>query len=115
MPINFDVRARKPQSLLAQILTVLFSALVLLGAAMFSLVFLAVIAVAGLLLWVWFWWKTRALRAQIEAQMRRQPPFGNAGQPPGAARESGGVIEGESVRVDDAADSKHRLDGRQDS
>ena len=67
---------------------------------MFSLVFVAVIAVLGLVAWGYFWWKTRALRRQMQEQMERmqqqgfEPPFR---QP--AADEN--VIDGEAVRVDE--------------
>jgi hypothetical protein len=41
---------------------------------MFSLVALAVVAVGGLMLWGWLWWKTRAIRQQIREQGLEQGP-----------------------------------------
>lgn len=52
---------------------------------MFSLVILALIAVAGLAAWGWFWWKTRELRKAM-----KQHPAG------------GHVIDGEAIVVDDS-------------
>ena len=60
-------------------------------AFMFSLVALAVVAVGGLLLWGWLWWKTRAIRQQIREQSAAQGPMTtdfNDGQ----------IIEGEVIR-----------------
>lgn len=62
----------------SRVLTAIVGVVVLIGTAMFSLVFLAVIAVAGLIFWIYFWWKTRALRAQIEQQMKAQAQYGSA-------------------------------------
>ena len=99
MRINFSAGQKKPQGVFARVLTALVGVVVLIGAAMFSLVFLAVIAVAGLIFWIYFWWKTRAIRAQIEQQMRAQAQYRSA--EPQAARPAsdGDVIEGEAVRV----------------
>ena len=72
MNINYDPAGRQPKGPVAQVLTAIVGVLVLAGALMFSLVFFAVIAVAGLVLWLWFWWKTRALRRAMQEQMRTQ-------------------------------------------
>lgn len=102
MRINFNAGGGKPKSLFAQVLTVVAGIAALVVASMFTLVFLAVIAVAGLLFWLYFWWKTRALRAQIRQQLdaqarRAQEPGSTTSEPPA----SGDVIEGEAVRVVD--------------
>ncbi len=77
-----------PQSLLARILAILLSAAFMVVAFMFSLVALAIVAVAAIGLGGWFWWKTRALRKAMRA-----------GIPPEAMqRRESGVIEGEFVR-----------------
>ena len=49
MSINFNSRGRQPKGLIAQLLTVIGGALVLGAAFMFSLVFFAVLAIAGLI------------------------------------------------------------------
>lgn len=51
---------------------------------MFSLVILVVVAVIGLVLWAYVWWKTRELRRQ----MREQTPDGR-------------IYDGESVVVEE--------------
>ena len=104
MRINFNAGRQKPQGVFARVLTAIVGVVVLIGAAMFSLVFLAVIAVAGLIFWVYFWWKTRALRRTLQEQGRTggfeastdgTAPFrsGASGTPE--------IIEGEAVRVDE--------------
>ena len=105
MSINFDSRGRPPKGPVAQLLAVIGGALVLGVALMFSLVFFAVLAVAGLIFWGYFMWKTRALRRQmrdhLDAQRRAQPT-----EPAASAPASGEVIEGEAVRV---VDERNRL------
>jgi len=103
MSINFNSRGGRPQGLVAQLLTVIGGALVLGAAFMFSLVFFAVLAIAGLIFWLYFMWKTRALRRQMREQLdadARRP----ASPPPAPA--SGDIIEGEAVRV---VDERSRL------
>ena len=99
MRINFNAVQRKPQGVFAQVVTAIVGVVVLIGAAMFSLVFLAVIAVAGLIFWIYFWWKTRAIRAQIEQQMRAQAQYRSADPQAAAPASEGDVIDGEAVRV----------------
>ena len=110
MNINFDPSNRQPKperGVFAQILTAIVGIIILIGAFMFSLVFFAIIAVAGVILWGYFWWKTRAIRQHIRAQMEARSQDGGAGQPFGSAapqREApvqGDVIDGEAVRVVD--------------
>ena len=105
MSINFNSRGRRPQGPVAQLLTVLGGALVLGAAFMFSLVFFAVLAIAGLIFWLYFMWKTRALRRQMREQMDVQMDAQASG--PASAPASGDIIEGEAVRV---VDERHRLD-----
>ncbi len=102
MNINFDPAGRQPQTLLARVLAVLVGLLALAAAFMFSIVIFAGVAIAGLVLWLYFLWKTRALRQQIRERMRAQEAAPRAPEP--AA--SGEVIDGESVRV---VDEKNRL------
>ena len=71
-------------SLLTRILAALAGVVLLVVGFMFSLVLLAVLAVAGLVGLGWFWWKTRALRKT----MKQRPTDGH-------------VIEGEAVVVED--------------
>ena len=105
MSINFNSRGRPPQGPIAQVLTVIGGALVLGAAFMFSLVFFAVLAIAGLIFWLYFMWKTRALRRQMREQIDAQMDAQASG--PASAPASGDIIEGEAVRV---VDERHRLD-----
>ncbi len=102
MNTNFNAPGR-PQGIVAQIVAVVVGALALAVAFTFGLVIFAVVAVAGLIFWLYFLWKTRALRAQIRTQMNeqmRQQQTEAQREPPGFERESGGeIIEGEAVRV----------------
>ncbi len=75
--------------------------LILLGLAfMFSMVVIAVILVAGAIVWAYLWWKTRELRKQ----MRDFPPRGVVMEDDAVESEviMGEVIEGEAIRVDDS-------------
>lgn len=108
MNINFDPRGRQPKGILEQLLTWLVWGLLLGAALMFSLVFFAVVVVAGLILWLYFWWKTRALREQIRQQMQAQAEdlerarvYAEQMANPQAA---GDIIEGEAVRVPEERD-----------
>ena len=107
MSINFSSRGRPPQGPLAQLLTVIGGALVLGAAFMFSLVFFAVLAIAGLVFWLYFLWKTRALRRQMREQIDAQMDAQRGTQASGPAPTSGDIIEGEAVRV---VDERNRLD-----
>ena len=70
--------------MLRNILALLTSAIVLILGFMFSVVVLAVIAVLGLAVWGYLWWKTRKLRRA----MREHAPDGQ-------------IIDGEAIVVED--------------
>lgn len=86
---------RQPQSLLGKIVALLLGASFLVLAFMFSLVVLAVVAVGGVLIGGWLWWKTRAIRQQMRAmqQMQQASPQASAARSP----DEGYVIEGEVI------------------
>ena len=108
MNINFNPGNRPPKGVLARVLTVIAGLLVLAVALMFSLVFFAVVAVAGLLFWMYFMWKTRAVRQQMREQINAQTSA-QANKPQAPEPDSGGeVIEGEAVRVVEERDSLSR-------
>lgn len=78
--------------------------LALLGLAlMFSFVVFVVLAVLGVVVGTWFWWKTRTLRRELERAgqaWQESQPFGQ----PGPERQSEGVvIEGDARRVEEDA------------
>lgn len=77
-------------SLLGKAVALVSGAILLVLALMFSLVLVAVVAVVGLAVGAWFFWKTRHLRkAMREAGAMRSPPA------------DGNVIEGEAVVVEE--------------
>ena len=97
-PFGQSALGQPPQGPLAKIIAFLLSAAFLTLAFMFSLVALAVVAVLGVCIGGWLWWKTRTLRKQMrqaEAELRR------TGTTAGTGNE---VIEGEFVRESAASD-----------
>ena len=70
--------------MLRNVLALLTSAIVLILGFMFSVVVLAVVAVLGLAVWGYVWWKTRKLRRAMREQAA-------AGQ----------VIDGEAIVVEE--------------
>ena len=114
MRISFDPsgQARGPAARIAA--TVL--GVIAFGATMmFSVVIFAGLALAGLTLWAYFRWKTRALRRTMR-EGRRAQGFGMSPDELRGRAYDADVIEGEAVRVENAeekpADISH---GREDS
>lgn len=103
MNTNFD--PAQPKGLVARIATVVFGLVALAAALMFSVVIVIVVAIAGLIVWLYLWWKTRALRQQIRERAAE------AGLAPQASRpgpeSQGEIIEGVAVRM---VDEKKRID-----
>lgn len=67
-PFDRDPRlTQPPPGPIAKLFALVLGAIFLVLAFMFSLVALAVVAVGGLMVWGWLWWKTRALRKQMQA------------------------------------------------
>ena len=96
----------QPQSLVGKLLTLVLGAAFLVLAFMFSLLALAVVAVGGLMLWAWLWWKTRAVRKQL----REQGQAAANRRPDDVFHEGGYIIEGEVIRDnDETPDSPRRL------
>lgn len=104
---------RPPQGPLAKLIAFVLSAGFLILAFMFSLVALAVVAVVGIVLGGWLWWRTRKLRQEINRQRADQWRGGEEQSPfsPSADRSST-VIDGEAVRVSEetASGAAHRLE-----
>jgi high-affinity Fe2+/Pb2+ permease len=101
MRINFDL-PRAPKSLAARIAGAVFAVFAIGAALMFSVVIFAALALAALVFWGGFWWKTRALRRAMREEMRTQ----GFGTPPGGKTPgSADIIEGEAVRVDEDRES----------
>ena len=94
----------QPQSLLGKLLTLVLGAAFLVLAFMFSLVALAVVAIGGLMLWAWLWWKTRAVRKQLREQGRTTA----SRRPDDVFSEGGYIIEGEVIRDNDETPDRAR-------
>jgi len=82
------------------VLAIMGGVVLLAGAVVFSVVLLAVAAVAGVLVGGYLWWKTRSLRRQLREQGGAHPGavWQGGESPPGGA-----VIEGDFVREADTA------------
>lgn len=101
-----------PPTLLGKLIALLIGTALLVAGLMASLVIAGVALVAGIGLWVWIRWKTRALR-QTMAEAQHQAPAGTPRhttgreEPPHAAASTPPhgpvIIEGSAVRVDDPA------------
>lgn len=89
---NPQFRQGTPPGPLAKLAAFVLSAAFMVLAFMFSLVALAVVAVLGVALGGWLWWKTRTLRKQMQ-QMREAQQMGSE-QPV----HNDQVIEGEFIR-----------------
>ena len=101
MNISFDPSGGPQQSLLAQIVGGEIGVIALIGAFMFSAVVFVAVAIVALVFWGWFWWKTRALRRQMQAQMNEQMCEPRRESPFRSPADESSVIDGEAVRVDD--------------
>ncbi|MFB0936771.1 MAG: hypothetical protein QMB52_13430 [Propionivibrio sp.] len=100
MNISFDPSGQPPKSLLARVIGVVAGVIALGVALMFSAVIFVILAIAGLALWGYFWWKTRALRRQMQEQMEQMRSQGYE-SPFGQAPADDNVIDGEAVRLDE--------------
>jgi Flp pilus assembly protein TadB len=89
---NPQFRQGTPPGPLAKLAAFVLSAAFMVLAFMFSLVALAVVAVLGVALGGWLWWKTRTLRKQMQ-QMREAQQMGSE-----RPVRSDQVIEGEFIR-----------------
>lgn len=90
---NPQFRPGTPPGPLAKLAAFVLSAAFMVLAFMFSLVALAVVAVLGVALGGWLWWKTRAMRKQMQ-QMREAAQQMADEQPVRGDQ----VIEGEFIR-----------------
>lgn len=84
------------------VIAILFAALIL----AFSAVFFVVALIAGTMIWGWFWWKTRALRKQMQAFSEQT--LQTQGEVFRGETFSGEIIEGEAVRVDESVSARNR-------
>ena len=92
----------RPPGPLAKVVTFILGAALLVVGFMFSLVALAVVAVLGVALGGWLWWKTRTLRKQMRAA--EDSLRGGATGTGTAAAGGTTIIEGEFVREASASE-----------
>ncbi len=91
--------SRQPAGLAGRVLGFVGAVIATILAFMFSLAALAVIAAAAVVIGGWLWWKTRAVRKQMQDQMQQQ-----AQQRPA----DGYVIEGEVIRESESVQDLRR-------
>lgn len=84
-----------PPTLLQKIVGAVVMAGVFVLALTFSVALFAVLLTAGVAIWAWVWWKTRALRKAMRAQMDAEAASGRGPRPQSAR---GLIIEGEVIR-----------------
>jgi hypothetical protein len=103
MFIRFDPGlSRKAKNPFMKILAFVAGGVALAAALLFSFVFFAVVAVIGAVCWLYFLWKTRALREEIRRRAVDAPTWEDAAARRPEREESGGrVIDGEAVEVPD--------------
>ena len=104
MYINFNSSGRPQQSLATRIVGAVIAVIVFGLALMFSAVVFVVLAVVALGFWVYFWWKTRALRRTLQEQGRAggfETTAGGTASPRSSVSNTPEIIEGEAVRVDE--------------
>lgn len=100
MPSDFSSQMQLPrhaqQSWLSRLLAFLLSTGLLILGFMFSLVALAIVALAGAILGGWLWWKSRQLRKEMGQRTKSS---------------DGMTIEGEAINSDgDLTTSYRRLE-----
>lgn len=99
MNTNFDPASSPANGVLTRVLSAVVGVVVLTAAFMFSLVIFAVVAVAGLMFWLYFLWRTRELRQQMREQVAQRSAGHSAEPPVAGSGAEGEIIEGEAVRV----------------
>jgi len=63
-------------------------------ALLFGTVLFALVIAAGMIVWGYFWWKTRDLRKQLREQFDRSRAYQTTERPPAGAD----ILEGEVIR-----------------
>lgn len=84
-------------SLLGRLLTIVVGSAALVGALVFSAVLFVILALIGLIVGAFLWWKTRALRKQMREQMTQMEQALRARQSDRDGARMGDVSEGEVI------------------
>jgi predicted lipid-binding transport protein (Tim44 family) len=85
-------------SLVGRIVGGIIGIILLAGALVVSVFLFAALAVVGVVLWGFLWWKTRAVRKQMREHLERMQEQMNRQGASSPAAAGGDVIEGEFVR-----------------
>jgi ABC-type bacteriocin/lantibiotic exporter with double-glycine peptidase domain len=93
-----------PRKLLSIIVAVALASLAL----MFSAILLAVILILAVIIGIYLWWKTRAIRRQLNAHRQQFAKAQNATVQGDSFTDE--IIEGEVVRVDQPRVSRNQSD-----
>ena len=99
MQIRFISSNAGGNSLWQKVLAFIFTTVLVLLALTFSAVLVVVVLVVGALAWAYLWWKTRAIRKQMQEFAPRMDRT-RAYDVKQEAAQDGVVIEGEVTRVD---------------
>ena len=87
--------------MLSRLIVILVYGVVLGIALMFSMALFAVLAIAALIFYGYFWYKTRALRQQIRKQMNNAKESESSFY---GSVEGTNIIDGEATRLDEESD-----------
>ena len=87
--------------MLSRLIVILVYGVVLGIALMFSMALFAVLAIAALIFYGYFWYKTRALRQQIQKQMNNAKESQSHFY---SSVEGANIIDGEATRLDEDSD-----------
>lgn len=100
---SISVTSSRSTNPLRKAVAVIASTVLVAVVLMFSAVLLTVLLCVGVVAFAFLWWKTRAIRKQMRAQMQEFAHQGATMQREAFAGESfnGEVIEGEAIRVDE--------------
>lgn len=88
----------KQGSLISKLVALIATATLLVVGLMFSAVLLVFILSAGLIIFGWVWWKTRALRRQMREHSQFRGHAANDAEAFRTEEFTGDIIEGEVIR-----------------
>lgn len=103
-------QSARSSSIVSRVLGALVGAVALVFALLFSVALFAVLAVAGLGIFGYLWWKTRALRRALREERERfgeqRERFGETRERPGGRIiEAGEIVEVQEARLEDRSNT----------
>ncbi len=118
---NGGLPAGPPMGPVGRALAMIAGGVILVAGLFFSVVVFSVLLAAGLVAGGWFWWKTRALRADLRRQMARMQQAAQGASPGGGTQGAAGarprpgageVLDGDFIRETDPARARTRASDR---